>query len=319
MRFSDLAREFEFCCEVERGLSPNTVEAYRADIRQYQLYLEKGALAADALSVERLKEFLSDMKNRKGLSAGTLRRRIACLQGLASFAFDRYSIPNPFDGWKPRIRRARRLPRALPRSEVTRLVSQRADVLEGETAFAVLILGATGLRVSEFCAIRVRDVSEDGTAIRVLGKGSRDRLVYVTHPALSLELGNRRRTRMVASGTAAELFVNSKGDLLRPQTLRRRLHRLAKSAGLEQRVTPHMLRHTAATLLLEQGADIRFVQRLLGHSSIATTEIYTHVTDEALRSAIAKADAMSSILPSVPDDGAVAIPDPGITSGGVIP
>jgi len=296
MKFADLALEFEFSCAVEKGLSANTVEAYRADLRQYLRYLEGDALAVDALRVENLKAFLGDMKNRQGLSASTLRRRIACLQGVAGFASESYGISNPFDGWKPRIKRARRLPRTIPQSEVARLVSQKSDPFGGETAFAVLILSATGLRVSEFCAIKVGDVSEDGTTIRVLGKGSSDRIVYVTHPVLAMELGNRRRARMIVSGASAELFVNSKGAKLRPQTLRRRLHRLAEVAGLEQRVTPHTLRHTAATLLLEHGADIRFVQRLLGHASIATTEIYTHVTDEALRTVLAKADTVGSLL-----------------------
>lgn len=296
MKFVDLALEFEFSCAVERGLSSNTVEAYRADLRQYLRHLESDALAADALNVETIKSFLGDMKNRQGLSANTLRRRIACLQGVAGFASESYGIPNPFEGWKPRIKRARRLPRTIPRSEIVRLVSQKSAPFGDETVFAVLVLGATGLRVSEFCAITAGNVSEDGSTIRVLGKGSRDRIVYVTHPSLAKEMGRRRCARMTAAGALAELFVNSQGGVLRPQTLRRRLHRLAERAGLEQRVTPHMLRHTAATLLLEHGADIRFVQRLLGHASIATTEIYTHVTDEALRTVLARADTVGSLL-----------------------
>jgi len=308
MKFSKLVLEFEFHCEVERGLSAHTVDAYRNDLRQYQLFLAKDTSTSIALNAEHLKAFLNDMKNRKGLSAGTIRRRLACLKGMASFASDQHAIPNPFNEWRPRIKRARRLPRALPRMDVARLVSHGASLLDQETAFVVLILSATGLRISELCAIQVCDVSDDGSAVRVTGKGARDRFVYIAHPALLLGLAKLRRNRLIASGTTAPLFINTKGTPLRPQTVRRRLHRLGQLAGLERRVTPHMLRHTAATLLLEEGADIRFVQRLLGHSTIATTEIYTHVTDEALRSVVRQADTISSILRDPSTGVAISLP-----------
>ena len=296
MLFSKLILDFEFHCDIERGLSSHTVSAYRHDLHQYRIFLPSDAEVEQALDVKNLKGFLNDMRSRRGLSLGTIRRRLACLKGLASFASDRLSIVNPFNDWKPRIKRPRRLPRALTRGDVSLLVSRSEDPIELETTFAVLALGATGLRVSELCSIRVCDVSDDGTAIRVTGKGSRDRYVYLVHPSLVAELVSRKRERSAVAGRDAFVLTNSRGDPMRPQTLRRRLHQLASSAGMERRVTPHMLRHTAATLLLEQGADIRFVQRLLGHSSIATTELYTHVTDEALRSVVRQADTISAVL-----------------------
>ena len=296
MTFEEVASEFEFYCEVERGLSAHTIDAYRNDLRQYRRFLPKGAAIAVALSDEWLRKFLTDMKSRRALSAGTLRRRFACLNGFASFASERCGVANPFDKWRPRIKKAKRLPRALHRADVARLVSSNDNSIDQETAFSVLVLGATGLRVSELCSLQVYDVSEDGSALSVTGKGARDRIVYVTHPALLAGLVSRRRERLAAAGVTAPLFVNTKGNPLRPQTVRRRLHRLSRFAGLERKVTPHMLRHTAATLLLEEGADIRFVQRLLGHASIATTEIYTHVTDEALKAVVRQADTIGAIL-----------------------
>ena len=130
----------------------------------------------------------------------------------------------------------------------------------------------------------------DGSSIRVFGKGSRDRVAYVADPGLRRELLRLIRARSAAGYPSGPLFRNNRGAPLRPQSIRSRLRRHAREAGLTRRVTPHMLRHTAATLLIESGVDIRFVQRLLGHSSIATTEIYTHVSDEALRTTLERAD-----------------------------
>ena len=128
------------------------------------------------------------------------------------------------------------------------------------------------------------------------GKGSKDRIVYLTHNAVQKEMRNRRTERLLGAGKDAPIFTNSRGDPMRPQTLRRRLHKYVKDLGHDATVTPHMFRHSAATLLIEQGADIRIVQKLLGHASISTTEIYTHVSNETLRSALNKANTLGGIL-----------------------
>jgi integrase/recombinase XerD len=153
---------------------------------------------------------------------------------------------------------------------------------------------STGIRVGELCKIQVEDVSPDGATLRIHGKGSRDRVAYVTDSELQKELGRLAQQRRTNGGVSA-LFINRYGSPIKPQSIRSKLRRSASEAGLTRRVTPHMLRHTAATLLIETGVDIRFVQRLLGHSSIATTEIYTHVSDEALRMTLERADVLRAI------------------------
>lgn len=153
---------------------------------------------------------------------------------------------------------------------------------------------STGMRVGELCKIRLEDVAPDGASVRINGKGSRDRVVYISDNDLGKDLlaaVSGQRT----SQNIGPLFLNRLGRPIKPQSIRAKLRRYAADVGLARRVTPHMLRHTAATLLIETGVDIRFVQRLLGHSSIATTEIYTHVSDEALRTALERADVLATL------------------------
>ena len=296
MKLQTLFDDFLFHCEVERGLSAHTVDSYRHDLNQYVVFLAGRDSIGRALSTTQLKEFLTDMSRRRNLSASTVRRRLACLKALSKFAAERFSIKNPFNDWAPKIKRAKRLPRALPRADIAKLLKPKDPNKDPEVTFALSVLGSTGLRISELCALTASDVSTKGDELRVHGKGSKDRIVYLTHYAVQKEMRNRRTERLLGAGKDAPIFTNSRGDPMRPQTLRRRLHKYVQDLGHDATVTPHMFRHSAATLLIEQGADIRIVQKLLGHASISTTEIYTHVSNETLRSALNKANTLGGIL-----------------------
>lgn len=159
----------------------------------------------------------------------------------------------------------------------------------------VRLMVGTGIRVGELCKLRIDDLSPDGSSLRIHGKGSRDRVAYIIDRRLGLELCNLASKRRQIGGDCEALFVNRRGSELKTQSVRSKLRRYATELGLTRRVTPHMLRHTAATLLIETGVDIRFVQRLLGHASIATTEIYTHVSDEALKSTLERANVLARL------------------------
>lgn len=160
------------------------------------------------------------------------------------------------------------------------------------------ILAATGLRVSELCGLRVEHVDARKGELCVLGQGSRERMVFIPDPDLRAQLAAHIDRFGAQAPLGSPLFANQRGRPLTPQCLRLRLrlHRLRKSRALKRAVTPHMLRHTAATLLLEAGIDIRFVQRLLGHASIATTQIYTHVSNVALREALERANVIAGVV-----------------------
>lgn len=157
------------------------------------------------------------------------------------------------------------------------------------------LLVMTGLRIGELTSLRVRDVTGVATQIRVRGKGDRERTVYVANDRLQTDFRRFWEERCDASGSQAWLFINSMGDRLTPQAFRKRLRTLSKSLRIEPHLTPHRFWHSAATLLIEEGVDIRLVQRLLGHASIATTEIYTKVSDNSLSSAVSAADTLAKV------------------------
>jgi len=163
------------------------------------------------------------------------------------------------------------------------------------TGLIARLLVVTGLRIGELTALRTRDVTGAATQIRVREKGDRERTVYVANDRLQADFRHYWKKRFDAQGSEAWLFANSKGAQLTPQAFRKRLRTLSRSLRIEPHLTPHRFRHSAATLLIEEGVDIRLVQRLLGHASIATTEIYTRVSDNSLSSAVVAADTLATV------------------------
>jgi integrase/recombinase XerD len=289
-------------CTVERQLSENTLQAYSYDLADFRKWLP-ARFNLLTIETETLRDYLEDMMGKRELSAGTIRRRMACLRSFFRFLGDGGQLVDPFVGWRLKLPRRKRLPRALSRDETSILLGSSSDSDQvkklGTGRFQFVEMGlmiSTGIRVGELCKIQIGDVSQDGSTLRIHGKGSRDRVVYVTNPELRTELSRLVALRQRLLGGSGPLFVNRSGAKLRPHSFRSKLHSFAGKAGLQRRVTPHMLRHTAATLLIESGVDIRIVQRLLGHSSIATTEIYTHVSDQALRTTLERANILSELV-----------------------
>jgi integrase/recombinase XerD len=300
MQFRVSVCDFLRRCAVERQLSEHTVRAYANDLDDFRKFLGAGVAPLE-ISAETLSRYLADMLGRRKLAASTVRRRFACLRAFFRQRAECEEFADPGAALKLQLPRRKRLPRTLSRPEISSLMTSlkffagtRASA-DATLATAVGLMVSTGVRVGELCRLTIEDVSPDGATCRVHGKGSRDRMVYVGDPALRGELralvAQRRRT----APAHAALFLNRHGAPLKPQSIRSRLRRYARQIGLSRRITPHMLRHTAATLLIETGVDIRFVQRLLGHSSIATTEIYTHVSDEALRTTLERANVLASL------------------------
>ncbi len=210
-------------------------------------------------------------------------------------ALEQLLTDNPFATLNEKIRLPKRLPRAPDRGDQESLrrammMSRHAcdfDTIRSRTAIHLLI--ETGIRVGELVAINRSDISMTDTCVLIHGKGNRQRLAYLPQQPLQRKLTQYldRRDDVIASND--RLFVASDGRPLSTSAIRRELHRLALRAGITRRVTPHMLRHTCATRWLESGLDIRYVQKLLGHHSISTTEIYTHVSDQGLREALLRA------------------------------
>jgi integrase/recombinase XerD len=173
------------------------------------------------------------------------------------------------------------------------LASNTGDIQNLTTRITVKLLVTTGIRVGELVRIDISDLDlADGT-LKIHGKGNRQRLVYLFDPALNQALERYLARRRKQPAESSRLFITQRGGAYTTQKIRKLLGDLATKAGIERRITPHMLRHTTATQLLEAGVDIRYVQKLLGHQSISTTEIYTHVTDQGLRGALRRAYQVS--------------------------
>jgi site-specific recombinase XerD len=300
MLLSAAVTDFLRYCSVERQLSHHTLQAYEGDLEDFRRFMPVNALLG-SIAEASLTEYLTDMLERRKLAIATVRRRFACLRAFLRRFVLLGQATDLFSRWRLQLPRRKRLPRALSRPEVLSLLTGFASVLSKEentrnarSSTAVRLMIATGIRVGELCSIRVDDVSPDGRSFRIHGKGARDRIAYVSDVGLRSDLEKLVRWHRSHGSAAGTLFLNRRGLPMKPQSIRSELRRYSTRAGAARRITPHMLRHTAATLLIERGVDIRFVQRLLGHSSIATTEIYTHVSDEALRVTLERADVLAT-------------------------
>lgn len=293
-----------------RDVSPHTVRAYRADVDALIRALPFNLSAAELQPAAIL--FFFEAQRARGIRPVSLRRRAAGIRSFCAFLERRRLVAtNPWPTDPPTYQRSRSLPRALATEQLSRLLSHlkhEADVngdisedkvlanpVAATNLIGVTLMLATGLRVGELVTFRVGDLSLTSGSLHVLGKGRRERVVYLSDNWLvrlaGVYITARERLRVVHE----EFLFNAS---LRPMTtacMRLRLAQAARAAGLSTHVTPHMLRHSAATQLIESGVDIRVVQRLLGHASIATTELYTHVTDQALQQAVTAAGVLHSL------------------------
>ncbi|HML13708.1 MAG TPA: tyrosine-type recombinase/integrase [Xanthobacteraceae bacterium] len=300
MQLAEAVSDFLRFCALERQLSEHTLQAYASDLADFGKWLPPGR-SLSQVSSDTLKEYLADMVGARKLAVTTVRRRLACLRAFFRRLQELGQASDPFSTWRPQLPRRKRLPRSLSRAEASSLLrSLKTNEASGAEIgtplpLALRLMLSTGIRVGELCKLRVEDVSPEGGSLRIQGKGSRDRVAYICDAGLRDELRRTVKARQQTVGRQASLFLNRYGLPMRPQSVRSRLRRYADEVGIARRITPHMLRHTAATLLIETGVDIRFVQRLLGHSSIATTEIYTHVSDEALRTTLERADVLRTL------------------------
>lgn len=293
------AAEFLRYCEIERQLSEHTLQAYEGDLDDFCRFVGP-AISVDSITEATLTEYLTYLLDRRRLAIATVRRRFACLRAFNRRLALSGKAVNLFDRWRLQLPRRKRLPRALSKPEVSALLKgftskQEIYAQARRSSTAVRLMIATGIRVGELCKIQTNDVSLDAASLRVHGKGARERIVYISDANLKADLSKLIEWHRERGSANGNLFLNRRALPMKPQSVRSELRRYSTRMQTARRITPHMLRHTAATLLIERGVDIRFVQKLLGHSSIATTEIYTHVADEALRTTLERADVLGTL------------------------
>ena len=272
---------------VERGMSRNTAEAYATDSRQWADYLRsKGKWTFSNADRDDVWAYLEGLRKR-GLARTSVARKQSSLRQLYRFlAREGLSEADPTaDIDAPR--RHRPIPEVLTAGECRRLLEAPDPSTDrGLRDMAMLyLLYATGLRVSEMVSLRLQDVHWQMQAIRTIGKGNKERVIPVAGPALAL-LGRYIadvRPKVAARGDDDSVFLNNRGRGFSRVGVWKILKRHASEAGITRRVTPHTIRHSFATHLLEGGADLRAIQEMLGHADLSTTEIYTHTSDAHLR------------------------------------
>jgi integrase/recombinase XerD len=274
---------------VEKGLSPNTVAAYRRDMVKFDEFAKKRKLTLEKVTRDVLVDFLASLYRQK-LESRTVARHLVTLRNFFRFAQLQDLIPaDPsLNLESPKIRRS--LPGYLRLEEVELLLSQPDEKTPlGLRDRAMLeVLYSTGLRVSELVGLRVMDLDIGVGCVRCIGKGDKERIVPIGKKALTLVDRYLRegRPKLIGKGKqalATTLFINRRGSPISRVGVWKILSAYGRQAGLRVGSTPHMLRHSFATHLLERGADLRSVQLMLGHSDISTTQIYTHVVEERLK------------------------------------
>lgn len=295
MTLTETRKQFLKHCGSAVSLSHHTLRAYCSDLDDVQRYFGLRR-RLESIEKDHLRTYIRHLREHRGHKETTIKRRLASLKLLFKWAMQEELLKsNPFDSLNERIRLPKRLPRALDRGDqvtlrkavVIRPRTDDFDTVRGKTAIHLLL--DTGIRVGELVAINLGDVSLKNGCLVINGKGNRQRLVYLLQKPLYRKIEQYLTWRNSVPTCTEKLFITSNGRALLPPDVRVTLRDLAKAAGISKHVTPHMLRHTCATQWLEAGLDIRYVQKLLGHQSISTTEIYTHVSDQGLREALSRA------------------------------
>ncbi len=283
-------RSYLHFCRTEKGLAPNTLDSYRRDLAQFGTFLQKESFfLLSSVSLDTLRQYLDGLRTA-GLSNRSIARQVATLRGFFGFLLEEEEIiSNPTELLvAPQIGSS--LPKYLDSANLNHLLESPDEKSPtGIRDRAMLdLLYATGLRVSELIKLRIADLDELQGILRVIGKGGKQRLVPVgSHALASVErYRTTLRPQLLKGRISPYLFVTGQGTAMTRQGFWKLLRAHGKSAGIFRNLSPHVLRHTFATHLLEGGADLRSVQAMLGHADIGTTQIYTHVMRSRLRQTV---------------------------------
>ena len=275
-------------CEKQKRLSGKTLKAYRIDLDQFIKFLHEQNYDDDKKGIEKYISWLHQQFKTK-----TVKRKIACVKTFFNYLeFEEQILTNPFLRIKTKFREPSVLPKIISLDEIQNIFKAAYNELHQETQtefqrktslknIAVLeLLFAIGVRVSELCYLTKADVDLKNGEIKINGKGAKERIIQIGNPDVLKILNQYYNNFKNQTALSGYFFVNKFNNRLSEQSVRTIINRYAEKCGLKINITPHMFRHTFATLLLEEDVDIRYIQKFLGHSSIVTTQIYTHVTSK---------------------------------------
>ena len=279
-------RSFLSYLRVEKGVSMNTHDAYRRDVEKFQEFAAKKHLRLEQATRETIVDFLRSLYQRK-LESRSVARNLVTLRQFFRFALiEGIVTEDPTETVEsPRFRMG--LPRFLSVEEVDRLLAapDTGTIIGLRDKAMIEVMYSAGLRVSELCGLRLSDFHFDAGYVRCMGKGSKERLVPIGRQAMDIVQRYLRdsRPKLLRENSPELLFLNRHGGACSRHGFWKTVSDFGRKAGLTKQLKPHMLRHSFATHLLDRGADLRAVQMMLGHTDIATTQIYTHVVEERLK------------------------------------
>lgn len=278
-------------CRYEKGLDAKTLKAYKTDIAQLINYANR---TGGGYSKECLQTYLASL--HANYAVKSVKRKIASLKAFFGYLeYEEILRTNPFSKMRVKLHEPFLLPRTIPLADINSLLgcaySQLTETEESTYKhraclrdIAVLeLLFATGVRISELCSLHATDINVEEGYVRIYGKGAKQRLIQIGNEDV---LAAVKKYGAAFSNQISEtgwFFINRLGNKLSDQSVRNMVNKYCKIVGIQMHITPHMFRHSFATLLLEEDVDIRYIQQLLGHSSIVTTQIYTHVTSKKQR------------------------------------
>jgi len=306
-------------CANNKNLSKHTLKAYRIDFQQFQscIGMKIDISLIDKNHILKFHNYLLNLE----LAPSSIKRKLVSLKAMFKWLeLEEIILVSPFNKIRTNIKLPRALPKNVPASklnnlikkakaelgvnryddynanEISSLVTTKKALNKLTTLISIELMLCTGMRIGELSSIELASIDIFGRKIKLFGKGSRERFVYLPDVESCQLVKAYLKARFIATPTTSNFLVNSRGQPASTQFLRKILRELAQRASIEMHVTPHMLRHSAACELIESGLDIRFVQRLLGHSSISTTEIYTHVSDNLLKKKITQAKVRKRVI-----------------------
>ena len=290
MNWSDAINDFNDYLKIERGFSVNSISSYKEDISKFNKFIDNSKSPLE-VSSDDIKEFLQ--KISKGMNSSSQSRIISGLRSFFEFLiFEKYISQNPLRLIEsPKI--SRKLPDTLSIEEIDLLISNLdLSKEQGERNLAIIeLLYGCGIRVSELVDLKISDLFFNENFIKVTGKGNKQRLIpigNITKQNVNNYLQNSRNKIKVVSAFNDHVFLNRRGKNLTRAMIFTIVKNLAKKANFSKSISPHTFRHSFATHLLENGADLRTIQQLLGHESITTTEIYMHLDNKYLSEALNK-------------------------------
>ena len=285
MELKTLIEKYLIYCELQKGLNPKTIKSYRIDLSQFKSYAKE---REETSSKELICSYLESLHSK--YKPKSIKRKLATLKAFYEYlTYEEIIEDNPFSKIHLKIKEPIILPRTIPEKTLTKILNVAYQTLdECKTVYsercvirdiAVLeLLFATGLRVSELCNLKAEDVNLSDSYIKTFGKGSKERIIQICTPDVLTALKRYKKCFKAEIDNTGYFFVNRLSNRLSEQSVRFMINKYVNQISSPVHVTPHMFRHTFATMLLESDVDIRYIQQILGHSSITTTEIYTHVS-----------------------------------------